>query len=49
METFHCLNDICRLCLSNKSRDKFKIFFKIDDSTKNKFENVTQIEVCNLC
>jgi hypothetical protein len=39
------LDEICRLCLTNKSMEKFKMFFKIEDTTRNKFEDVTNTKV----
>lgn len=39
------VDDICRFCLSNKSKESFKIFFAIEESTKNKFEDITQTQV----
>lgn len=35
------LEDICRLCLGNKSKDSFKIYFKATEAQKKKFEDVT--------
>lgn len=45
MEETAYLDDICRLCLSNKSRERFRIFSKIEETTKDKFENVTGTDV----
>lgn len=39
------LDDICRFCLGNKNSDGAKYLFKIEESTKMKFEAVSGINV----
>lgn len=39
------LNDICRICLSNKSQGNYMIFCRIEDLIRSKFEEVTQMTV----
>lgn len=39
------LEHICRLCLANK--DKFKIFSAITEDQKDKFEEITELQVLN--
>lgn len=41
METETYLLDICRLCLTSRSKGNFKIFLEITENLKVKYEEVT--------
>lgn len=45
MEEVIVLEEICRLCLTTKSKDGSLLLFKISESMQNKFEDFTQKKV----
>lgn len=45
MESETYLLNICRLCLTSRSKENFKIFLEITENLKFKYEEVTQTNV----
>lgn len=48
MEDLFVLNEICRLCLVSKTKERSLLLFEITEQKQNRFEELTQTNVSEM-